>query len=39
MKMAAGDELLVHAFHFPPPGLGHVIQKGNAWRWQPIEAG
>ena len=28
---------LVLAFHFPFPGLGHVIQKGEGWQWQLIE--
>jgi glyoxylase-like metal-dependent hydrolase (beta-lactamase superfamily II) len=24
--------------HFPPfPSLGHIITKGNAWEWQPVE--
>ena len=34
---AANEKSLVFAFHFPFPGLGHIIQKGNAWQWQPIE--
>jgi glyoxylase-like metal-dependent hydrolase (beta-lactamase superfamily II) len=28
---------LVFAEHFPFPGLGHIIPKGNWWLWQPIE--
>jgi glyoxylase-like metal-dependent hydrolase (beta-lactamase superfamily II) len=35
---AAAEEALVLAFHFPFPGLGHVVQQGKAWRWQPGEA-
>ncbi len=35
---AAADRTLVHAFHFPFPGLGHVVQKGNGWEWQPVRA-
>ncbi len=31
------DKALVLACHFPFPGLGHVIQKGEAWQWRPIE--
>jgi len=27
---------LVLAFHFPFPGLGHIVQIGNRLRWQPI---
>ena len=33
---AAAEEALVHAFHFPFPGLGHIVQKGEGWDWQPI---
>lgn len=28
---------LVFASHFPFPGLGHIVQRGDAWSWQPIE--
>jgi glyoxylase-like metal-dependent hydrolase (beta-lactamase superfamily II) len=38
LDMAVAEQALVQAFHFPFPGLGHVVQKGNAWQWQPIEA-
>ena len=31
------EKVLVIACHFPFPGLGHVIQKGDGWQWQPIE--
>lgn len=31
------ERALVIACHFPFPGLGHVIQKGAAWQWQPLE--
>ena len=34
---AAGEKALVLAFHFPFPGLGHVVQKGKKWQWQPIK--
>jgi glyoxylase-like metal-dependent hydrolase (beta-lactamase superfamily II) len=34
---AAAEKSLVFAFHFPFPGLGKVIQKGESWQWQPIE--
>ena len=34
---AADEKALVFAFHFPFPGLGHIIQKGAAWQWQPVE--
>jgi len=37
LNWAATKKALVHAFHFPFPGLGYVTMKGGAWRWQPIE--
>jgi len=33
----AAENAVVLGFHFPFPGLGHVIPKGEGWRWQPIE--
>jgi len=36
LDRAATEKALVHAFHFPFPGLGYVIQKEEGWRWQPI---
>lgn len=33
---AADEKALVFAFHFPFPGLGHIVQKENVWQWQPI---
>jgi len=33
---AATEKASVHAFHFPFPGLGYVIQKGDGWQWQPM---
>jgi glyoxylase-like metal-dependent hydrolase (beta-lactamase superfamily II) len=32
---AADDDALVLAFHFPFPGLGHVIEKNHQWKWSP----
>lgn len=37
LSQASDEGALVFAFHFPFPGLGHVVQKGDAWQWQPIE--
>ena len=37
LNLAANDKALVLAFHFPFPGLGYVIQKGEGWQWQSIE--
>jgi glyoxylase-like metal-dependent hydrolase (beta-lactamase superfamily II) len=38
LNRAAAEEAMVFAFHFPYPGLGHVMAKGKAWQWQPIES-
>jgi len=35
-KMASDSGCLVLAFHFDFPGLGHIIQDGEGWRWQPL---
>ena len=37
LNRAAARKVLVLAFHFPFPGLGRVVQKGEGWQWQPIE--
>ena len=37
LDWAATRKALVLAFHFPFPGLGHVIQKGKGWQWLPME--
>ena len=36
LNRAVTEKALVLAFHFPFPGLGRVVQKGEAWHWQPI---
>ena len=36
LNQAAAEKALVLAFHFPFPGLGHVVQKRGGWQWQPI---
>jgi glyoxylase-like metal-dependent hydrolase (beta-lactamase superfamily II) len=28
---------LIFASHFPFPGLGHIVQMGKGWQWQPIK--
>jgi glyoxylase-like metal-dependent hydrolase (beta-lactamase superfamily II) len=38
LDRAAADQMLALAFHFPFPGLGRVVAKGNGWQWQPIDA-
>jgi glyoxylase-like metal-dependent hydrolase (beta-lactamase superfamily II) len=37
LNRAAAEKALVLAFHFPFPGLGHVVQKGEGWQWDPTE--
>lgn len=37
LNLAATEKALVLAFHFPFPGLGHVVPEGDGWNWQPIE--
>lgn len=37
MNRAAAQKALVLAFHFPFPGLGRIIQKGEGWQWQPMQ--
>lgn len=36
LDKAAAEKALVIAFHFPFPGLGHVLRKGKAWQWQAL---
>jgi len=36
LKRAAAERSLVLASHFPFPGLGHIMQREDGWRWQPI---
>jgi hypothetical protein len=37
LERAAAEKMLVMAFHFPFPGLGHAVRQGNSWRWQPLK--
>ncbi len=37
LKRAVEEQALVFAYHFPAPGLGHIIQKEKTWQWQPLE--
>ena len=38
LKRAVEEKSLVLAFHFPFPGLGYIVQKGEGWTWQSIDA-
>jgi glyoxylase-like metal-dependent hydrolase (beta-lactamase superfamily II) len=35
LELAASGGTLVHGFHFPWPGLGHVTQSGETYTWEP----
>lgn len=36
---AVSEKSLVLAYHFwPSPGLGHIIESGDAWQWVPLAA-
>lgn len=37
LKRAAAEKALVFVYHFPFPGLGHVIEHGQGWQWQPLK--
>ena len=34
LDLAATEKVLVFVFHFPFPGLGHVVQSGSGWEWE-----
>ncbi len=36
LEKAAGEKRLLHAFHFPFPGLGHVTRGKETWQWHPL---
>lgn len=37
MDQAVAERAMIFAHHFPPfPNLGHAVQHGEAWRWQPL---
>ena len=35
-ERAVAEKTLVHASHFPFPGLGYVVQEGEGWRWEAL---
>jgi glyoxylase-like metal-dependent hydrolase (beta-lactamase superfamily II) len=35
LDRAADENLLIHAYHMPFPGLGTIARHGGAYRWQP----
>jgi glyoxylase-like metal-dependent hydrolase (beta-lactamase superfamily II) len=30
------NRVMVHAFHFPFPGIGRVVKGRQEWRWKPV---
>lgn len=36
VKRIAEQHLLMLAYHFPFPGLGHIIRQGDSYQWQPV---
>lgn len=36
LERAADEHILIHAYHLPFPGLGHVERRGTAFTWHPI---
>jgi glyoxylase-like metal-dependent hydrolase (beta-lactamase superfamily II) len=38
LEMAVREKSPVSTSHFAFPGLGYVLPKGGAWRWQPMSA-
>jgi glyoxylase-like metal-dependent hydrolase (beta-lactamase superfamily II) len=35
LDMLAGDKTLTMAYHFPWPGIGHVVKQGEGFHWIP----
>jgi glyoxylase-like metal-dependent hydrolase (beta-lactamase superfamily II) len=36
LAWAAAEDLLVHAYHMPFPGLGRVRRRGEVFAWEPL---
>lgn len=37
-NLASTEKMLVLAYHFPFPGLGHITHEGPGWKWRPIHS-
>jgi glyoxylase-like metal-dependent hydrolase (beta-lactamase superfamily II) len=37
LNRVASERLLAMGYHFPFPGLGHVVRQGNGYRWVPTQ--
>lgn len=38
LGQACSSGALVQVFHFPFPGLGHIVSRNDTWHWRPNEA-
>ena len=36
MNMVADEQLLIFGYHFPFPGLGHIVRDGDMFRFYPV---
>jgi len=36
LRRAVAENALIHAFHFPFPGVGYVRAAGDGWRFEPL---
>jgi glyoxylase-like metal-dependent hydrolase (beta-lactamase superfamily II) len=34
LDRVATEQTMVMGYHFPFPGLGHVVRQDNAYRWE-----
>ena len=37
LRRALDENALIHAFHFPFPGVGYLRADGDGWRFEPLE--
>ena len=37
LDRAASDRTLVSGYHFPFPGIGHVVREAEGFRWIPAD--
>ena len=37
LRRAVEENALIHAFHFPFPGVGYVRPSGDGWRFEPLQ--
>jgi glyoxylase-like metal-dependent hydrolase (beta-lactamase superfamily II) len=35
-ERGVAEKTMIHASHFPFPGLGYVVQEGEGWRWRAL---